>query len=235
MDSSSLGSIFSSAASGAASGSVAGPWGAAIGGTIGAGVGLYGAMQKDKAKSLTPSLVDPNQQAMERYYARMRTAYQTGTAQSSQRANLQSTTQEALRNAFKFGGASTDVASIKDIYLKGVLGLNQQGEQMELGYAGKQQEMVNDIAQRKLDIQSAVFDQAKLDAVSGKDELGKNTNALLTLLNKKPGSINNPAIVSNQQTTSEVLPTGKEYTGDKSYTFDWGSIFNNNNLPTYKQ
>lgn len=174
------GSILASTASGAAAGSAAGPYGALIGAVVGAGVGIYSASKKDKAKSLLPPLVDPEQQAMERYYARMRTAYQTGTAQAYQRADLQATTQEALRNAFKFGGASTNVAGIKDIYLKGVLGLNQQSQQMEGMYADKQSQSINDIAQRKLDIQGVMYDQAKVTAENDSKNLSANTNALLT-------------------------------------------------------
>ena len=181
------GSILSSTASGASAGSAAGPWGAVVGAVVGAGVGVYNASQKDKAKSLLPPLVDPQQQAMERYYARMRTAYQTGTAQTSQRADIQATTQQALKNAFKFGGASTDVASIKDIYLKGVLGLNQQGQQMEGMYADKQSQSINDIAQRKLDIQGALYDQAKVTAENDAKNLSANTNALLTGLGSGDG------------------------------------------------
>lgn len=180
-----LGSLLSSTASGAASGSVAGPWGAVLGGAVGLGTGLISANEKNKAKALIPSEVDPQQQAMERYYARMRTAYQTGTAQASQRADLQATTQQALKNAFKFGGASTDVASIKDIYLKGVLGLNQQGQQMEGMYADKQSQAINDISQRKLDIQGALYDQAKVTAENDSKNLSANTNALLTALGPK--------------------------------------------------
>ena len=180
-----LGSILSSTAAGAASGSVIPGWGTIAGAAIGLGTGLVSANEKNKTKALLPSEVDPQQQAMERYYARMRTAYQTGTAQASQRADLQATTQQALKNAFKFGGASTDVASIKDIYLKGVLGLNQQGQQMEGMYADKQSQAINDISQRKLDIQGALYDQAKVTAENDSKNLSANTNALLTALGPK--------------------------------------------------
>ena len=183
----SVGSIASSTAAGAEAGSVAGPWGTAIGGAIGLASGLYNSNQQQKAQSLLPPQVDPNVQAMERYYNRMRTAYQTGTAQASQRADLQATTQEALRNAFKFGGASTDVAGIKSIYLNGLMGLNQQGQQMELGYADKQNQVVNDIAQRKLEMQGAQYQQQMFNAANTKEELGKTTNALLTDLPKLGG------------------------------------------------
>ena len=183
----SVGSIASSTAAGAEAGSVAGPWGTAIGGAIGLASGLYNSNQQQKAQSLLPPQVDPNVQAMERYYNRMRTAYQTGTAQASQRADLQATTQEALRNAFKFGGASTDVAGIKSIYLNGLMGLNQQGQQMELGYADKQNQVVNDIAQRKLEMQGAQYQQQMFNAANTKEELGKTTNALLTDLPKLKG------------------------------------------------
>lgn len=183
----SVGSIASSTAAGAEAGSVAGPWGTAIGGAIGLASGLYNSNQQQKAQSLLPPQVDPNQAAMERYYNRMRTAYQTGTAQASQRADLQATTQEALRNAFKFGGASTDVAGIKSIYLNGLMGLNQQGQQMELGYADKQNQVVNDIAQRKLEMQGAQYQQQMFNAANTKEELGKTTNALLADLPKLGG------------------------------------------------
>lgn len=227
----SIGSVASSTAAGAASGSVAGPVGTAIGGAIGLASGLYNASQQKKAQGLLPPQVDPNQAAMERYYARMRTAYQTGTAQASQRADLQSTTQEALRNAFKFGGASTDVAGIKSIYLNGLMGLNQQGQQMELGYADRQNQLVGDIAQRKLDIQGAQYQQSMLNATNSKDELGKTTGALLTSLPKLAGVFNG----TSDAPTTATPPVNDSSANDKyskylANPFNKGNALDNSNL-----
>lgn len=206
----SAGSIASSAMAGAASGSAAGIPGLVIGGAVGLASGLYSANQQKKASSLLPQQIDPNQAAMERYYSRMKTAYQTGTSQAGQAAGLQSTTQEALRNAFKFGGASTDVAGIKSIYLSGLMGLNQQGQQMEAAYADRQNQAVNDIAERQFGIQSAQYQQQMLNATNAKAELGSNANALLTQLPKLGG------IFGKTAGTTAITATTPELSGNEA-------------------
>jgi hypothetical protein len=210
----SAGSIASSAMAGAASGSVAGVPGAVIGGAVGLASGLYSANQQKKANSLLPPQIDPNQAAMERYYSRMKTAYQTGTSQTGQVAGLQSTTQEALRNAFKFGGASTDIAGIKSIYLTGLAGLNQQGQQMEAAYADRQNQAVNDIAERQFGIQSANYQQQMLNATNAKAELGSNANALLTQLPKLGGIFGKPTAAA----TTPTVTTESTLSGDEAGT-----------------
>ena len=186
-----MGSILSSAISGATMGASVGSAvpgvgtaiGAVGGALVGATTGIISNEKQKKADAMLQSgLVNPEEEAMKRYYARMRQAYQTGTAQQYQRAELQATTKQALANAFKYGGASTDIAGIKSIYLKGVLGLNEQNKQFQLANADKESQAIGDISQIKREAKMIQYTNAQLQAANDEEELGKNVNSLLSVM-----------------------------------------------------
>lgn len=170
----------------AAIGSSMGPIGAIAGAGLAIGQLLMANSQQNKADASLPNVVDPEQVAMQRYYERMKNAYNTGTANASARADLQQTTKQALAQAFKFGGASTDLSSIKNIYLSGMGQLNQQSQEQSMKYAQLQQGLTDEIAQKKLEIGMQQYATKQGRATSLMDAGYKNLGAVLTSFAPQP-------------------------------------------------
>ena len=173
----------------AAIGSSMGPIGAIAGAGLAIGQLLMANSQQNKADASLPNVVDPEQVAMQRYYERMKNAYNTGTANASARADLQQTTKQALAQAFKFGGASTDLSSIKNIYLSGMGQLNQQSQEQSMKYAQLQQGLTDEIAQKKLEIGMQQYATKQGRATSLMDAGYKNLGAVLTSFAPQPDDI----------------------------------------------
>jgi len=122
---------------------------------------------------------------------------------------------------------------LKSIYLNGVMGLNQQGQQMEMGYADRQNQDVNDIAERKYGVQAAMYQQQMLNASNSKYELGANTNDLLTELPKLGGIFKttpDDATITTPASTSIASSTNNKYAQYLQNPYATGNVLDNSTL-----
>jgi len=175
----------SGAAAGASVGSAVGPWGTAIGAAIGGVSGylsgkksekdLQGAENKiDAAKRLMPGEVDPEVLALKRGYDRMAKSYAGRAGSEYMKNNLTSTTQNAINQAFRYSGGNFDVSQLKDIYHKGLFGINQQNQTAQLASMERAGALQEAISQRRVDVQYAKYNQELAEAMSEKQAVNAN-------------------------------------------------------------
>lgn len=143
---------------------------------IGVAQTVAGLIKKKKADSMMPAQEDPEQRAMLRYLARQKRAYSTGTANNSDRAALRQAMQSGITSSFKYGAGSRGLNSMNQMYLQGLMGINQQGTQAAAGYAQQEGGLLNEMAQRRLDVQMTKYDREQARAAQtlqeGKQNLG---------------------------------------------------------------
>lgn len=176
----------SGASAGATIGSTVMPgWGTAIGAIVGAGAGYFsgkkadeglnGAQNKiDAAKKLMPAEIDPEVLALKRGYDRMAKSYAGRAGSEYMKNNLTSTTQNAINQAFRYSGGNFDVSQLKDIYHKGLFGINQQNQTAQLASMERAGALQEAISQRKVDVQYAKYNQELAEAVSEKQAVNAN-------------------------------------------------------------
>lgn len=131
---------------------------------LGAVQGIAGMIKRKKADSLMPAMEDPEQRAMQRYVSRRRRSFETGTANNMDRAALRQAMQSGISNSFKFGAGSRGLNAMNKMYTQGIMGINQQGVGTANALMAQESKMLDDIAQRKLDIQMNRHDIAQARA-----------------------------------------------------------------------
>jgi len=143
---------------------------------IGAAQTIAGLIKKKKADAMMPSPEDKEQRAMQRLLARRRRAYETGTAGNADRSALRQAMQSGISNSFKYGAGSRGLNAMNQMYQQGIFGINQQGSSMAANYAQQEGALVNEMAQRRLDIQMTKYDREQARAAQlmteGKQNLG---------------------------------------------------------------
>ena len=161
---------------GAASGIATGGASTLIPAAIGAGQLVAGLIKKKKADSMMPSPEDQEQRAMQRYLARQKRAYATGTANNADRSALRQAMQSGISKSFKYGAGARGLNAMSQMYQQGLLGINQQGNTMAANYAQQEGQLINDMSQRRLDIQMTKYDREQARAAQlmqeGKQNLG---------------------------------------------------------------
>ena len=175
----------SGASAGATAGSALGPWGTAIGAAIGGVLGYKSGKDSEKglgdaqnkidaAKKLMPAEVDPEVLAMKRGYDRMAKAYAGRAGSEYMRNNLASTTQNAINQAFRYSGGNFDVSQLKDVYHKGLFGINQQNEASQMAATQRASALGEAISQRQAQAQMIKYQQALAEGVSEKQAINAN-------------------------------------------------------------
>lgn len=162
---------------------------------IGVGQTIAGLVKKKKADAMMPNAEDPEQRAMQRLISRQRRAYQTGTANNADRAALRQAMQSGLSNTFKYGAGSRGLNAMNQMYMQGLMGLNQANRNMAAQTINQEKQAIDDLAQRRLDIQMTKYDREQARAAQllqeGKQNMGA---ALMKGLNL---SVNPMSVTSN--------------------------------------
>lgn len=138
---------------------------------MGIGQLIGGAVQNSKANKMVPSETDPTQTAMVDVFRKMRKTYQTGSEASSYRNTInEGLATNASRIAMMSGGntgaaisglAGAQAAS-QDAY--GSIASNLEKNRIQA--LAMEDQQIDDIAQRRLDIQMMKYLQKKTNAMS---------------------------------------------------------------------
>lgn len=129
--------------------------GTAVGAVGGALIGgLAGANKKREAVRAMNNLQteDPEERAMQRYFARRKRAYSTGTADNMNRSALRAGLQSGVANAFKYGAPTRGIRALNEIYQQGLMGLNAQGIQGANVASQQESAVSNNMIQRRLEL-----------------------------------------------------------------------------------
>lgn len=135
----------------AATGGLSAPIGAGLGAIIGGTAG--GIKRKNAVDSMNAiQAEDPEERAMQRFFARRKRAYLTGTANNLDRSALTQGIQTGVSNAFKFGSTTRGLNALSQMYQQGLMGIAQQGQQGALQYGAQENAVVNNMVQRRLEL-----------------------------------------------------------------------------------
>lgn len=167
----------------------------AIPAAIGGAQVIAGLIKKKKADAMMPSPEDQEQRMMQRYLARQKRAYSTGTANNADRSALRQAMQSGISNSFKYGAGSRGLNAMNQMYQQGLMGINQQGSTMAANYAQQEGAAIDNMAQRRLDIQMTKYDREQARAAQlmqeGKQNLGVSLMKGLKL-DTNPMSVTKP-------------------------------------------
>jgi len=152
----------------------AGKGGAGIQGVLGVGQAISGMIKQKKADAMLPSAEDAGQRQMRNYFSRQKQALDSGTANSAQRNALQQMTQSGIKEAFKYGAGARGLNAMNQMYQQGVLNLNEQNRNQSLEYAKQEGTLVNDMAQRRLDLGMQRYDREQARAAALKTKGNQN-------------------------------------------------------------
>jgi len=213
---------------------VGGAVGAVAGGLIG---GLSGANKKREANEAMNNLqtVDPEERAMQRFFARRKRAYLTGTANNLDRSALRSGLQSGINNAFKYGSPTRGINALGQIYQQGLMGLNAQGIQGANMYGTQENAVTNNMIQRRLELALLKSSQKSAESAQQTTEDKQNTGVGLmkgfdeiSKFNFKPTqdavSMKTPVSSGIVSATSGATPI--DTAGMTNVSGDWASGFN---------
>lgn len=173
---------------GAMIGGVAGSVIPGVGTTIGAGVGkgvgslIGGAVDKKKSKAMLPGDENLEQRALQRQFARKKRAFETGTADQSQRSALNQTMKTGIKESLKYGAGVRGLNAMNQIYSQGLNAIGEAGKKDALDYATKEGEMINTLAQRKLELGMERYDKASAEDAQNETDAKRNLGSSLARL-----------------------------------------------------
>jgi hypothetical protein len=144
---------------------------------LGAVQGIAGLIKRKKADSLLPAMEDPEQRAMLRYVSRRRRSFETGTANNMDRAAMRQAMQSGISNSFKFGAGSRGLNAMNKMYTQGIMNLNQQSQGTANALIAQESKMLDDIAQRKLDLGMTKYDTQQARAAEMLKSANNNLGA----------------------------------------------------------
>jgi hypothetical protein len=144
---------------------------------LGAGQAIAGMIKQKKADAMLPSAEDAGQRQMRNYFARQKTALDSGTAGASQRNALQQMMQSGVKEAFKYGAGARGLNQMSQMYQQGIQGLNEQDRASSLAYAQEEGKLVDSMAQRRLDLGMQRYDREQARAASLKTKGNQNLAA----------------------------------------------------------
>lgn len=161
---------------GGVAGSVIPGVGTAIGAGIGKGIGglIGGGIDKKKADAMMPASENPEQRALQRRQARLNRAYKTGTADKGVRTSLGQMAKTGLANTMKYGGGASGVNAMNRMYSQALLGINEQGQKAAAEGAKAEGEMINTLAQRRLEVGMEGYDKAQAEAAQATTDARRN-------------------------------------------------------------
>lgn len=157
---------------------------------------IVGMRKKKKADAMLPSMEDTEQRAMKNYISRRRRAFETGTANTASRTALRQAMQSGVSNSFKYGASTRGLNAMNQMYLNGLLGLNEQGINTTNQLIQQESQAVDNIAQRKLDLGMTKYDREQARAAQLMQQANQNMGvglAKIMKLNQNPTAGQSPA------------------------------------------
>jgi hypothetical protein len=156
-----------------------------VGTAVGAGAGaiagaVIGGVSSGTKKKNAVEAMDAIQaesleeRALQRFFARRKRAYMTGTANNLDRAALTSGLKTGINNAFKYGASTRGLNAISQMYQQGLMGLNQQGQQIAMQYGAQEAATINNMVQRRLELSLLKASQASAEAAQQTTEDKQN-------------------------------------------------------------
>lgn len=176
-----------------------------LGTAMGAGQFLAGKIKQKKADSMIPDMEDPEQRALQRQFARQKRAFQTGTANNTSRNALKQMMQSGIKESFKYGAGTRGLNAMNQMYQQGLSGINQSGQEEARAYAGAEADVINTMAQRKLELGMEKYDREQARAAQlitdGKRNVG---SSLARMVNNREGSLSTDGGMNPEGNPSDV-------------------------------
>jgi len=209
--------------------------GGAVGATAGAIIGgINSGAKRNQANKAMDAIQqeDPEERALQRFFARRKRAYMTGTADNLDRAGLRQGFKGGITNAFKYGATVRGLNQLSQMYQQGVSGLNAQGIQGALQYGSQETALTTDIAQRRLEVSLLRFSQKSAEAAQQTTEDKQNTGVGLMKvfdeMGKSGATMKAPSAPTTTSSTSDtglkqvMTPSGDPFLGSggtNTYSF----------------
>jgi len=210
-------------ATGGLSAPIGAVYGALFGGTI------AGKKRQDANSAMAIQTEDPEERAMQRFFARRKRAYLTGTANNADRNALRQGFQGGITNAFKYGATTRGLNSLSQMYQQGLMGLNAQGQQGALQYGAQESATTNNMVQRRLELALLKASQKSAEASQQTTEDKQNTGVGLMGAFDQFSSemeMNKRKKLANTITSATPTPTGEvNTTGLTNVMGDWSGGF----------
>lgn len=163
-----------------------------VGGITGIGQLIAGAIQRKQAQKLLPSETDPTQISMIDELKRMRLGYQTG-AEASSYKNLVNTGLAGQTKAIvQYSGGGTgeilnNLGTAQSSAMGAYNNITSSLEKNRIGLLGMEDQEINDVDQRKLDVQQEIYLQ-KMAQGAGNSKVG-GQNAMAGMENIVNGAV----------------------------------------------
>lgn len=215
-----------------ATGGLSAPIGAGLGAIIG-GVSA-GKKRQDVNLAMVIAMEDPEERAMQRFFARRKRAYLTGTANNADRTALRQGVQSGITNAFKYGATTRGLNSLSQMYQQGLMGLNAQGMQGALQYGAQENATTNNMVQRRLELALLKASQKSAEASQQTTEDKQNAGVGLMGAFDQIGSgmeMTKRKKLANTITSQVADPSGNTGGGLTNVMGDWQTPITSN-LPT---
>jgi hypothetical protein len=148
--------------------------GAGVGMIVGAGQMIAGQMKQKKADAMIPSDENVEQRALQRQFSRKKRAFETGTADQSQRTSLNQMMKSGVKESLKYGAGLKGLNAMNQIYSQGLNAIGESSKKDAFDYATKEGEMINTLAQRKLELGMERYDRAQARAAQLKTDGKRN-------------------------------------------------------------
>lgn len=163
---------------------------------------LIGRRQQNKADSMMPQREDPEELAIQRYAARRKRAFQTGTATKAQRDTLASVMKTGIEKSFSAGQGMRGLNLMRRMFEQSMLGEMQQARQGEMQFAQMDERLTNKIADRSLQLQLLGYNREQARAAKTLTEGKSALNlAMARSIGVNPGDVNpefeQPSVMEN--------------------------------------
>lgn len=145
-------------------------------------------IKQKQANAMFPSAEDPELRMLANDWRRRKRAFQTGTAMGAELANQRALAKQGVNATFRAGGGAAGLNRMQQLLGQAMLGNKQAGMQGEMFYADKYGDVVNTLAQTRLQKALAKYSQVQADAKQLKTDANRMTNlGIAGLIN--PGQV----------------------------------------------
>lgn len=129
-------------------------------------------MQKE-ANAMFPSMEDPELRMLANDYRRRKRAFQTGTANASERAYQAGLAKSGINAAFNAGGGTAGLNKMSQLLGQAMLAGQQGRQQGEMFYSQQYGDTVNKLAQTRLEKALLKYNTANADAKQTKTDANR--------------------------------------------------------------
>lgn len=175
---------------------------------MGAAKNLQANRQQRQANAMFPAVEDPELRMLAGDYRRRRRAFQTGTANYAEMANQRALAKQGINAAFQAGGNSAGLNRMNSMLGQAMLAGKGAGLQGEMAYTQAYGDVVNRLAQTRLEKALLKYNQAQANAAQTKTDANRMTyGGLARVL-----GTGNPYDVSTG-TIADMSSPAQNYTG----------------------